>query len=236
MALVFEGVVAGYGGVAVVHGVDGVLGKGQVLCLLGANGAGKSTLAKAIAGTIPLRQGTLSLDGVDVSGLSAHRRVRLGIALVPEGRLLFSDLSVRQNLLLGGYTQTKRVRHEQFARVLQLFPALERLLEAQAGTLSGGEQQMLAVGRGLMSRPRYLILDESTLGLAPMMVSVIFTVIEELARSGGIGVLLIEQNATRSLGVSDWVEVLEDGRVVLRGTPEELRLSQIAGSYLGGEV
>jgi branched-chain amino acid transport system ATP-binding protein len=227
---------AGYDGAHVVKDIALTVTPGAVTCLLGANGAGKSTLARVFAGLLAPTSGLVALDGRDITTLSAHARVRAGISLVPEGRLLFGDLSVRDNLLLGGYTRSAAERRHELPRVQATVPELTQLMDQPAGTLSGGEQQMVAVGRALMASPRFLLLDEPSLGLAPILVRAILAAARRLADQG-VGVLLIEQNVTASLEVGDTAVVLEQGRALLFGRADDVRHDpRVVAAYLGGVV
>ncbi|MFO7271692.1 ABC transporter ATP-binding protein [Sphaerobacter thermophilus] len=235
-ALEAQDIEAGYGGIVALHGVSLHVGAREIVTVIGPNGAGKTTLLRAISGLVPLRRGRVSLDGSDVTGQSTEALVRRGLVHVPERRQLFADLTVEENLRLGAYT---RYRHEpeaverDFERVLELFPILRERRRQRAGTLSGGEQQMLAIGRGLMSSARVLLLDEPSLGLAPLITRQIFDTIAQL-RDQGIAVLLVEQNARQALRVVDRGYVLINGRIVLSGTAEELMASRLVQQvYLG---
>jgi branched-chain amino acid transport system ATP-binding protein len=215
----------GYGGRAVVHAIDLTVSRGELVALVGANGAGKSSLAKAISGLLPALSGQLLLDGRPIERASPRERVRLGIAHVPEGRQVFAGLSVADNLRLGAWAHRGRLgeaeMQNRIARACESFPVLRERLRQSAGTLSGGQQQMLAIARGLMAEPRYLVLDEPSLGLAPALVVEIFRMIETL-RARGLAILLSEQNARMSLAIADRACVLESGRVVIEGTGREL--------------
>jgi branched-chain amino acid transport system ATP-binding protein len=225
-----------YGAVTALAGVSFAVPRGQVVTLLGANGSGKTTALKAITGLIPARQGRITYDGRDLLGLPTHEIVRAGIALVPEGRRIFTNLTVYENLLLGAYyRRDPGGLGRDLDRVYNTFPRLAERRHQAAGTLSGGEQQMLAVGRALMSRPQLLLLDEPSLGLAPLLVREVFHTITGLHREG-VTILLVEQNAAAALGIAHYGYVLETGRVVLAGTGAELlahpRLQQ---AYLGND-
>jgi len=227
----------GYGGRAVVHGVDLVVNKGEIVALLGANGAGKSTLAKAISGLLPALAGSILLDGKSIDRLAPGERVRLGIAHVPEGRQVFAGLSVEENLRLGAHVHRARLSgaemKRRIAEACESFPALLERVSQAAGTLSGGQQQMLAIARGLMAQPRYLVLDEPSLGLSPIFVAEIFRMIEKL-RARGLAILLSEQNARMSLAIADRAYVVETGRVVIEGGGRELLARpEVAERYLG---
>jgi len=219
------GLDAGYGHVPVLHAVDLTLREGGMVALLGANGAGKSTLLKSIAGLVAPSGGSVRFRGEDITRSTAQSRVRRGIALVPEGRLLFGALSVDENLRLGAYA-TKGVRRRQetmsrLARVEELFPVLAERSSQSASTLSGGEQQMLAIGRALMSGPHVLLLDEPSLGLAPRVIAEIFAALDVL-RSDGVSILLAEQDARLALRHADQGYVMRTGSIVLQGSAEEL--------------
>jgi branched-chain amino acid transport system ATP-binding protein len=214
------GLHAGYGRAEVLTGLDFEVGRGEVATIIGPNGAGKSTTLNALMAVLPSR-GDLLFDGIDLAGVTLEERVMLGIALVPEKRELFGSMSVEDNLVLGGYRAMKlRVPHwrREIERVYALFPRLKERRAQRAGTLSGGERQMLAVGRALMSRPKLLMLDEPSLGLAPLIVLEIFRTIARL-REEGTSILLIEQNARAALEVADHGYVLETGAIVLEGSP-----------------
>ena len=223
-----------YGRIRALKGVSLKVAEGSVVALLGANGAGKTTTLRLISGLMRPARGTIEFDGRRVERVSAEQLVRLGIAHVPEGRQIFSDLTVRENLRLGAYTrQGGSAIAEDLQRVYQHFPILERRGRQLAGTLSGGEQQMLAIGRALMARPRLLLMDEPSLGLAPRLVKEIFQIIEEI-RAGGTTVLLVEQNVHMALTVADYGYVLESGRVALADTSAALRQrEEVQRSYLG---
>src|SRR5574337_296297 len=209
----------------------------EIVCLIGANGAGKTTLLNTISGVAPARSGEVIFDGQPITRLPAEGIVRLGLSHVPERRQVFGSLTVLENLTLGAYSRARRdgraAIQKDTAHVFSLFPILEQRRRQLAGTLSGGEQQMLAVARGLMARPRLMLLDEPSLGLAPLIVQEIFRIICEL-RQGGTTILLVEQNARAALRVADRGYVLETGRVVMSGTPTELaKNEQLQHAYLG---
>jgi branched-chain amino acid transport system ATP-binding protein len=231
-----RGLRAGYGEVGVLKGVDLDVAPGELVALVGANGAGKSTLLKCISGLIPPTAGTIRLGGRSIAGVPPAHIVRLGIAHVPEGRQVFGRLSVADNLILGAYSHPRLTRAEFTARVdevCRIFPALSGRLAEEASLLSGGQQQMLAIARGLMARPRLLLLDEPSLGLAPVLVGEIFEVLRRL-RGAGVGLLLVEQNARLSLAIADRGYVLETGRVALSGTGKELLgAPEVIHRYLG---
>jgi branched-chain amino acid transport system ATP-binding protein len=220
-----------YGGIRAVDGVSLRLEAGEAVAILGPNGAGKTTLLRTLAGLERPAEGTVELDGRDVSGQGAERIVRAGIALVPEGRGVFADLSVRDNLALGA-SHRGRAASRRLDEVHSLFPVLAERARQPAGTLSGGEQQMLAIGRALMARPRLLMLDEPSLGLAPLAVRQVVDRLLEL-RAHGTTILLVEQNTRAALRVAARAYVLRRGSVVLEGTRDELRDARIAQAYLG---
>jgi branched-chain amino acid transport system ATP-binding protein len=230
-----EGLQAGYGRAEVLSGVSIEAAAGSVVAVVGPNGAGKSTLLNALMGVLPAR-GELHFDGEPVQRLSLEQRVQRGIALVPETRALFSTMPVADNLLLGGYRQRRMPRAGQAARldeIYQLFPRLHERRAQAAGTLSGGERQMLAIGRALMGSPRLLMLDEPSLGLAPLVVKEIFRIIERL-RESGTTILLIEQNARAAMAVADHAYVLETGAIALSGPAAELAADpRVIETYLG---
>jgi branched-chain amino acid transport system ATP-binding protein len=235
MMLELANVSAGYGGVDVIHGIDLAVRAGEIVTLVGANGAGKSTLVKTVSGLVPARAGTITFDGRRIETSTTAVRMRLGIVHVPEGRQIFSGLTVGENLDLGAYVHRRRPQepNARRAEVEARFPVLRERLSALAGNLSGGQQQMLAIGRGLMAGPKLLILDEPSLGLAPRLVSEMFELIQGL-RAQGIAILLSEQNAQLSLAIADRGYVIENGRVALSGAGQELLQSrEVADRYLG---
>lgn len=213
------------------------VGAGEVVSVLGANGAGKSTLLRCIAGLMPVNGAEMTLDGKALTGLKADQRVEAGIALVPEGRGVFGDLTVKENLLLGAYPRRARANeHRNLARVLELFPRLRERLLQSVRTMSGGEQQMVAIGRALMSSPDVLLLDEPSLGLSPLMVSELFKSLERV-RGDEVSILLVEQNAKRSLALSNRGYLLEQGRVVGADSAGALAASEaVQRAYLGGRT
>ena len=223
-----------YGRVVAVHSVSLEVEDGRIAAVVGANGAGKSTVLRAIAGLNRIEAGSIELDGRPIHRLRAHERVPLGVSLVPEGRHLFPRLTVRRNLELGAYTRRDpREVASSLEMVLDTFPALRERQGQLAGTLSGGEQQMVAIGRGLMSRPRLLLLDEPSWGIAPMLVSKIFDTIDAINR-GGVAVLLVEQNVKRALSIAHRAAVIQTGRLVAEGTGAELLGSDLVRrAYLG---
>jgi branched-chain amino acid transport system ATP-binding protein len=230
--LELDGVTARYGPVQALHGVSLAVEDGQIAAVLGANGAGKTTTLRAISGTVR-REGDVRFAGKRLAGVGPDAAARRGIAHVPEGRGTFAELTVWENLRLGAYTRRSGLK-EDFARVREYFPWLEERRAQQAGTLSGGEQQMLALARAFMQRPRLLLLDEPSLGLAPLLVTEIFRIIRELNEHEGLTVLVVEQNAHIALQAAQSAFVLEVGRVALSGPSEELqRHESVRRSYLG---
>jgi len=223
-----------YGGIAAVKGVSFEVPRGEILALIGANGAGKTSVLKAIVGLVPLAGGSLTLFGRDAVAIPTHRRVALGATLVPEGRAIFSGMTVRENLELGAFLKRERpALDERLERVIRLFPRLGERLAQLGGTLSGGEQQMLAIGRALMGEPKLLLLDEPSLGLAPKLVAQIFASIREIATTG-ITILLVEQNTRLALETAHRSHVLVTGEIVLSGKCAELRADpRIKAAYLG---
>jgi branched-chain amino acid transport system ATP-binding protein len=217
-----KGLNAFYGQARALRGIDLRIEDGALASVVGPNGAGKSTLVKALTGMIRERTGEIVFDGADLMRPAAHEVCEHGIAIVPEGRRIFAGMSVADNLVLGAYRRGARAdRDERLERVHDLFPILRERAEQQAGTLSGGEQQMLALGRALMSDPRLLLLDEPSLGLAPVVVDTLFDALEEIHASG-VSILLVEQNVTRALAISQHGHLLSDGRIVRSGTAKEL--------------
>ena len=224
---------SGYGRIEVLHEVSLSVHRGQIAAIVGANGAGKSTLLRAISGVQSTRGGRILFEGVAIDEQPAHVRVRLGIAQVPEGRQVFAPLSVEDNLRLGAWWRRKENVEADIERVYGLFPMLDPLRSASAGMLSGGQQQMLAIGRALMAKPRLLLLDEPSMGLSPIVTEQIFLTIQELKRDG-LALLLVEQNASAALAVADTAYVLEAGRVTLSGTAADIRRDdRVRDAYLG---
>jgi branched-chain amino acid transport system ATP-binding protein len=222
-----------YGAIGALKGVSLTLGEAEIVTLIGANGAGKTTTLRAIMGLVPPASGEVLYRGVPTRATPTHRLVREGLVLVPEGRIVFANLTVRENLEMGAYARSDGKTTEDFERVYALFPRLKERFRQTAGTLSGGEQQMLAIGRALMSKPRVLLLDEPSLGLAPIIVHAIFEAIEEIHRAG-VPVLLVEQNANAALRHSNRAYVLETGRVALEGTSAEVAANpKVKEAYLG---
>ena len=229
-------VVAGYGLLEVLHGISFDVPDRAIVALLGANGAGKTTLLRTLAGLIRTRSGAIMFDDAPIQRLPVERRVRLGMALVPEGRDLFGSLTVRENLLMGAYSRHARDAFEEdIERILGWFPRLKDRLGVPAASLSGGEGQMLAIGRALMSRPRIVLLDEPSHGLAPIIVEAVFDVIQRLNREEGLTILVVEQNAHKALSVATSAYVLQSGMVALAGSAQELTSrADVRELYLGG--
>jgi branched-chain amino acid transport system ATP-binding protein len=231
-ALEVRGLFAGYGRIEALHGIDLRLGRGELVALIGANGAGKTTLLRALSGLIKPSAGSVSLFGREIGRESADARVRAGLSQVLEGRQVFGPLSVQDNLLLGSYTRPER-RQQRMEEMYVLFPILKEKRLLAAGTLSGGQQQMLAIARALMSEPKVLLLDEPSMGLAPLLVKEIFGVIARL-KAQGIPILLVEQNAHAALSVADVGYVLETGTITLGGPAAQLlRDERVKAAYLG---
>ena len=231
-----QGLVTNYGMIEALKGVDVSVAEGRITCVLGPNGAGKTTLLMTIAGLLRPRRGSVTFEGRDITGASSTTVVRRGLALVPENRLVFPDMTVRENLVAGAYTRLARERGEAMAdldRMLERFPVLKARVNANAGTLSGGEQQMLSVARALMTKPRCLLMDEPSLGLAPLIVAEVFDLIREL-NQGGATILLVEQNAHMALTVAHHFFLLDQGRVAFDGDPGAMAEDEvIQRAYLG---
>ena len=234
MLLRLEGVDVRYGHVQALWGCSLEVDTGEIVALLGANGAGKTTVLNVVSGIVPASAGRVTLEGRPVSGLRPHEIVGLGVVQVPEGRRIFPAMTVLENLLMGAYHPSRRGgRREMLRRVLEIFPRLAERRGQLAGSLSGGEQQMLAIARALMSRPVLLMLDEPSLGLAPLVADEIFSRIREI-RDQGVTVLLVEQDTSQALAVADRGYVLENGRIVLQGRASELLANpRVRGAYLG---
>lgn len=233
MMLKVEDLQVYYGAIHAIKGVSFEVNEGEIVALIGANGAGKSTILKTVSGLMHPRTGKISFMDQDITHTDAYKLLRLGLAHVPEGRRIFLQMSVQENLEMGAFTQ-KEVSKEELDKVFQLFPRLKERRKQIAGTLSGGEQQMLAMGRALMSRPKLLLLDEPSMGLAPLLVKEIFNIIKEI-NAGGTTILLVEQNANMALSIADKAYVLETGRITLSGTAQELASSEaVRKAYLGG--
>ena len=224
-----------YGAIRALKGISFHVNAGEIVALLGANGAGKTTTQKTVSGMLRPALGTITLDGKRIDGIPAHELIRLGVCHVPEGRRVFPRMTVHENLEMGAF-RFKKVDENDMARVLELFPRLKERFKQQGGTLSGGEQQMLAIGRALMGKPRLLLLDEPSMGLAPLIVKQIFDIIREI-NAAGVTVLLVEQNAAQALGLADRGYVLETGEIVLSGTGAELLADdRVRAAYLGEEI
>ena len=225
-----------YGAINALHGVSLSVKEGSIVTLIGANGAGKSTTLRAISGLVKSRGGEILFNGKNISGLAAHEIVKLGLSHVPEGRMVFANLTVQENLMMGAYLQRdKAVIRAELELVFATFPRLKEREQQIAGTLSGGEQQMLAIGRALMSKPKFLMMDEPSLGIAPLLVKTIFEKIVEINRTHGITILLVEQNANLALEISHYGYVLETGRIILENKSAALRQDpQVKSAYLGG--
>lgn len=237
MALLnIEDLVVSYGAIRALHGISFHVDEGEVVTLIGANGAGKSTTLRAISGLLPPDRGRIMYDGTDLTRVGADMIVRMGVVQVPEGRKIFAPLTVRENLEMGAFTIRDPAKiEESMEQVFHLFPRLKERIEQTGGTLSGGEQQMLAVARALMGRPRLLLMDEPSMGLAPILVEEIFSTIEQINRQG-VTILLVEQNAHMAFSVANRGYVLETGVVQLEGTSTELRENpQVRQAYLGGD-
>ena len=225
-----------YGPMEAVRNVSFQVQEGTIVTLIGPNGAGKTTILNTISGVVPTRSGKILLDGRDITGMSAHRRVSAGVIQVPEGRQVLAGMTVRENLELGGYRRPYREAQRDVARMEERFPILGERRNMAAGSLSGGEQQMLAIARGLMARPRLLLLDEPSLGLAPKMVKTVFEIIRQV-HDEGLTILLVEQNAHLALATSTHAYVIESGKIVLDGPAETLRSDpSVISTYLGQTV
>ena len=228
-----RGLRSGYGAVEVLRGVDLAIGKGEIVALLGSNGVGKTTFASTASGLVRCWTGTIRFYDDEIAGRSPQAIVDLGLIHVPEGRHVFPNLTVRENLELGAYRRARANRAANIDRVAAIFPRLEERYGQKAGTLSGGEQQMLAIGRGLMAEPRLLILDEPSIGLSPLLVEEMFALIARLKRDG-LTILLVEQNVLQSLEIADRAFVMENGEIRLSGLPAEMmRDPELQRSYLG---
>jgi branched-chain amino acid transport system ATP-binding protein len=231
--LALRGLEVRYGGIRAVKGIDLVVDEGELVCMIGANGAGKSSTLRAVSGLIQPAPGQVAYDGRDLAGVKAHLRARAGLVMVPEGRGIFPQLTVDENLSMGAYTRGGGEVDADRDRMFTLFPRLRERRGQTGGTLSGGEQQMLAIGRALMSRPRLLLLDEPSMGLAPIVVQKIFEVIRDINKAG-VTVLLVEQNANLALQVASRAYVLESGLITLSGAARELADDpKVRAAYLG---
>ena len=224
-----------YGAIHAIKGISLTVNKGEIVTLIGANGAGKSTTLRTISGLLKPKTGSIEFMGKNIATMPAHQIVKEGISQVPEGRRIFAEMTVIENLELGAFTRTdKEAIEEDMQMVFRRFPRLEERREQLAGTLSGGEQQMLAMGRALMSRPKLLLLDEPSMGLAPLLIKEIFSIIEDINKTGTT-VLLVEQNANMALSIANRAYVLETGRITLSGDAKELAASEeVRKAYLGG--
>ena len=224
-----------YGVICALKGISFEVNEGEIVSLIGANGAGKTTMMQSVVGLIPKRSGTVTFDGQDITKTPCHKIVQLGMTQVPEGRRIFQELSVYENLMMGAYTVRDQQRFKSdLESIFDRFPRLKERRNQIAGTLSGGEQQMLAMSRALMSHPKLLMLDEPSMGLAPILVDQVFEIIKELHASGTT-ILLVEQNATKALQIADRAYVLENGKITLSGTGTELAQSDdVRKAYLGG--
>lgn len=234
--LEIKNLVVGYGAITALHGISLSAKSGCIVTLIGANGAGKTTTLKTISGLLKPKSGEIFYDGKNIAGLPPHQIVARGISHAPEGRMIFANLTVLENLQLGAYLQTdKQIVRRELEHVFNLFPRLQERKKQIAGTLSGGEQQMLAIGRALMSKPKLLLLDEPSLGLAPLLVKTIFEKIVEINREQGITILLVEQNANLALEISNFGYVLETGKIILQDDSGALRQNpKVKSAYLGG--
>ncbi|CAN7367512.1 ABC transporter ATP-binding protein [Acidovorax delafieldii] len=226
---------AGYGKIRALHGVSLRVPQARIVCVLGANGAGKTTLMRALSGLLPVSDGQAIFDGRSIANVPAEALVRRGIAHVPQGRMVFAQLTVRDNLVLGGYTRPAAEVRDDIDRVLGYFPRLKERITSRAGTLSGGEQQMLAIARGLLAKPRLLMLDEPSMGVAPILKDAIFETLRDIRDRENLTLLIVEQDADIALDISDEGYVIETGRVVMQGPASELAGNEdIRRAYLGG--
>jgi branched-chain amino acid transport system ATP-binding protein len=225
-----------YGAITALRGISLEVKQGDIVTLIGANGAGKTTTLRAISGLLKAQSGEVLYEGRNITNVAPHKLVKLGMSHVPEGRMVFANLTVMENLMMGAYLQRdKQVIAKELEYIFSVFPRLAERQKQIAGTLSGGEQQMLAIGRALMSKPRFLMLDEPSLGIAPLLVKTIFEKIVEINRQHGISILLVEQNANLALEISSYGYVLETGRIILNDKSAALRQSpQVRSAYLGG--
>ncbi len=225
-----------YGSISALHGISLDIPKGHIVTLIGANGAGKTTTLRALSGIVPARSGIIRFEGEEIAGLPSYKIVSRGLCHVPEGRMVFANLTVMENLLMGAYRRSDKKNYpDELDYIFSIFPRLKEREKQMAGTLSGGEQQMLAIGRALMSKPRCLMLDEPSLGIAPLLVKTIFAKIVEVNRQLGITILLVEQNANLALEISNYGYVLETGRIILGDDSAKLREDpKVRECYLGG--
>lgn len=233
--LTVENLHVSYGAIKALHGVSLEIPQGSIVTLIGANGAGKSTTLRALSGLVKSVSGSIKYDGQEISKLPANKIVAAGLCHVPEGRMVFANLTVRENLAMGAYLQRdSKWIASQMDYVYGLFPRLKERASQSAGTLSGGEQQMLAIGRALLSKPRFLMLDEPSLGIAPLLVKSIFERIAEINREQGLTILLVEQNANLALDISSYAYVMETGKILLEGASSQLKADpQVQACYLG---
>ena len=236
MLLELKHIVAGYGNIMALKDISLSVPEGAIVSLIGANGAGKSTTMKTIMGIVKPRQGEIFFDGKPLKGEKSYQVVHQGISLVPEGRQILQNMSVEDNLYLGAYQRSDKSGIESdLAKIYKRFPRLQERKKQYGGTLSGGEQQMLAIGRAMMARPKLLLLDEPSMGLAPLVVQMIFDVIKEINK-GGTTVLLVEQNARKALQIADYAYVMETGKIVLEGKAADVAANpQVMAAYLGGK-
>jgi branched-chain amino acid transport system ATP-binding protein len=231
--LIVEGLSAGYEDFRALFDVNLSIKEGETVAIVGANGAGKTTLLRAVMGQVKLHSGSIRFDGVDISSMTTHERVKLGISLVPEGRRIFPSLTVRENLLIGGFT--KRPGPWTIERIVSMFPMLDRLLSRSASKLSGGEQQAIAIGRALLSNPRLVLLDEVSLGLAPVVVKQLYSTLPAISDQGTTAII-VEQDIHQALAVSDRVYCLLEGKVTLTGDTSTVSKSAITSAYFGAAV
>jgi branched-chain amino acid transport system ATP-binding protein len=234
--LEIKNLTVGYGAINALHDISLSVPAGSIVTLIGSNGAGKTTTLKTISGLLKPKAGQVLYEGQNIAGLPPHEIVKCGLCHVPEGRMIFANLTVQENLQMGAYLKSdKEAIRKELDFVFATFPRLKERVSQVAGTLSGGEQQMLAIGRALMSHPKFLMLDEPSLGLAPLLVKTIFEKIIEINRERGLTILLVEQNANRALEISRFGYVLETGKIVLQGSSDQLRQnSKVKNAYLGG--
>ena len=231
-----ENVVSGYGHITALKSINLEVPQGSIVSLIGANGAGKSTTMRSIMGLVKPTEGRITFEGKDITSMKTHDIVKAGISLVPEGRQILQDMSVYENLEMGAYIRKDKDIEADIKKVFKRFPILDERSYQLGGTLSGGQQQMLAIGRALMARPKLLLLDEPSMGLAPLVVNEIFEVIKEISAEGTT-VLLVEQNVRQALKIADYAYVLETGKIVLSGPAEEIRHDpRVMEAYLGGRV
>ena len=232
--LAVRGIEVGYGPIKALHGIDLEVNRGEIVTLIGANGAGKTTTLRTISGLLRPRTGEVHFEGTNITGAKPHRIAARGISHVPEGRGIFANLTVHDNLELGAYLRKDAIQQGEYERVFALFPVLRDRIHQSAGTLSGGEQQMLAISRALLARPAVLLLDEPSLGLAPIVTRKLFEILAGIAREEGTTLLIVEQNAKLVLGFADYGYVLEAGSIAISGSADELSSDErVQRSYLG---